>query len=282
MKVNPEIAIHSEESGCDYMAMHEDGSWSHTLWTTLSGDEAYNPAGLNYFRFVLPEFKMYEIPSYRHALWRCKLAFFNGEGLWTNVPDKLRQELFVKWMPTLREHAETFLSTDIKPAIRAVSPPLYMNRFRRGRETIYTLYNAGLRTRIAEVRLPLPKGGHVFDLLSLEEMPFERDGDEAILRLAVHPHEVKCFAIMPRLLRATRQGALLEVEISPDAKEGRLLLALVDEKGVRRKVHEVKVRKGREKLKFDLRRLFGSARGKVLLRLISQPHDTASQTAIQL
>ncbi|HIE50886.1 MAG TPA: hypothetical protein EYP85_03930 [Armatimonadetes bacterium] len=53
-RVNPDIAIHSEEPGCDYMALHEDGSWSHTLWTSLSGDAEYNPAGLNYFRFSPP------------------------------------------------------------------------------------------------------------------------------------------------------------------------------------------------------------------------------------
>jgi len=184
-------------------------------------------------------------------------------------------------MPTLREHAETFLSPDVEPAIRAISPPLYMNCFRRGEKAIYTLYNAGLRTRRAETMLPLPRGGHVFDLLSLEEMPFEAQGGEAILRLSVHPHEVKCFAIMPRLLKAARRRTTLEVEASPDIREGTLFLVFVDERGVRRKAHQAEAKGGR-RLTFDLHRLFGTIRGKVLIRLVTEPYDTADETSVLL
>ncbi len=190
-KVNPEIAIHSEEPGSDYMAMHEDGSWSHSLWTNLSGDEEYNPAGLNYFRFVLPQFKMYEIPSYRHALWRCKLAFFNGEGLWTSFPDALRKELFAKWMPILRKYADVFMSEDVEMAIPVVAPPLYINRFHKGGQTIYTIYNAGLRTHRAEVYLPAPPKGHLSALVGDTPSYEKRDG-QVVLKLTVHPHEVQC------------------------------------------------------------------------------------------
>ncbi|MBC7289633.1 MAG: hypothetical protein H5T86_16655, partial [Armatimonadetes bacterium] len=233
MKVSPDTAIHSEEPGCDYMALHEDGSWSHSLWTRLSGEPEFNPAGLNYFRFVLPEFKMYEIPSYRHALWRCKLAFFNGEGLWTTVPDDQRRELFIKWMPTLREHAETFLSTDVQAAVPAVAPPLYMNAFRRREKTIYTVYNAGLRSLEAEVMLPLPAGGHVFDLLELAEVQFERRNDGALLRLTLRPHEVKCFVICPRLVRFEKKDGQLFAVLQRPSPGASLIATAIDERGVR-------------------------------------------------
>lgn len=279
MKASPQTAVHSEEPGSDYMALHEDGSWSHSLWTALSGDEAYNPAGLNYFRFALPEFKMYEIPAYTHALWRCKLAFFNGEGLWTGQPDELRRELFIRWFPTLREHAETFLSEDVAPAIQSVSPPLYMNRFRRRAKAIYTLYNAGLRTRRAEVRLPMPANGHVLDLLSLREMPFETQGADAVLRLRADPHEVMCLMVAARLLEATVADGRARIALAPGARGKALCAALIDGEGARRHKQEVNVPGGAEGVTVDLRERFAAAHGRALLRVV-EPHATLDAAVV--
>ncbi len=279
MKVSPEIAIHSEEPGCDYMALHEDGSWSHSLWTHLSGDPEYNPAGLNYFRFVLPEFKMYEIPSYRQALWRCKLAFFNGEGLWTNIPDELRRELFTRWMPTLRENAETFLSADVEPAVRAVAPPLYMNRFSRGEKSIYTLYNAGLRTVRAEVVVPLPSNGHVFDLLKLREMTFETGKDGAVLRLAVDPHEVTCFVVCPRVLDVRRQGARLQISLRGSVSGASLVLSAVDARGARVRTVRRAVAPGG--FNVDIAGLLAGTSASGLVVRVCEEHDTIDIACIR-
>ncbi|MBC7329897.1 hypothetical protein H5T88_06005 [bacterium] len=269
MKVNPNIAIHSEEPGSDYMALHEDGSWSHSLWTNLSGDIEYNPAGLNYFRFVLPQFKMYEIPSYRHALWRCKLAFFNGEGLWTNQPDALRRELFIRWMPTLRENADVFLSEDVEPALPLLSPPLYINRFRRGEQTIYTIYNAGLRTQFANLRLPIPSKGHIFDLLNLREISFIKEGNEAVFDISVDPHDVLCFLITPKKMDLELEGDKLKVNLS-GVKAKELWVAGVDEEGIRRDIQRFPL-KGKE-IVIEREKLPSNAR-KLLLRL-PLPHST--------
>ena len=243
MGVSPETAIHSEEPGCDLMALHEDGSWSHSLWTSVSGDAEYNPAGLNYFHFALPEFKLYEIPSYRHGLWRCKLAFFNGEGLWTSRPDPLRRELFIRWFPTLREHAETFLSDDLAPALPLVAPPLYLNAFRRGPQAIYTVYNAGLRTRTAWVVLDVPNNARLFDLLELTEVEHATRKPGTTWRWDPDPETVRRLAENAEERR--RGGRELPYADEPDVFD--LLSFAPDSSGVRRAVlkltldpHEVK------------------------------------------
>ncbi len=272
MKVNPQIAIHSEEPGSDYMAVHEDGSWSHTLWTNLSGDIEYNPAGLNYFRFVLPQFKMYEIPSYRHALWRCKLAFFNGEGLWTSQPDALRRELFIRWMPTLRENADVFLSEDVEPALPILSPPLYINRFSKGEQTIYTIYNAGLRTQVAKLRIPLPQSGHIFDLLKLEELRFQKKGKEALIDISVDPHDVLCLLVAPKLMEVKAKGEKLFVKLAKgkiEAKE--LWIAKIDEEGVRKDIQRFPLKE--TEFIIDLKKYYTETKGRFLLRL-PLPHLT--------
>jgi len=287
MQVSPETAIHSEEPGCDYMALHEDGSWSHSLWTSLSGEAAYNPAGLNYFRFVLPQFKMYEIPSYRHALWRCKLAFFNGEGLWTNVPDTLRRELFIRWMPTLREHADTFMSEAATPAAPVVAPPIFANIFHRplgfagGEQYIVTLYNAGLRTRLADLPLPVSARQHVFDLLALEEVgarPGPLPGTVNV-RVSLDPHEVKCLLVTERVMKADIEGNRLRLSLRRVLERWRLWVALVDAEGVRRAAQAVELRPGQREIVLDLKALFGDLRGKVLVRL-AEPHATADELCL--
>ncbi|MBC7327156.1 hypothetical protein H5T87_03455 [bacterium] len=279
MNVNPKIAIHSEEPGSDYMAMHEDGSWSHSLWTNLSGDIEYNPAGLNYFRFVLPQFKMYEIPSYRHGLWRCKLAFFNGEGLWTNQPDALRRELFIRWMPTLRENADIFLSEDVEPALPLLSPPLFINRFRKGEQMIYTIYNAGLRTQFAQLRLPLPRNGHIFDLLNLKDVNFHKKGEEAVIDIEVDPHNVLCYLVTPRLMRVEKKDGKLKVEfIGTSIKAKELLLTRIDEEEVRRDTKRFPL--DQKVLFIDLEKHFPQWKGKILLR-IALPHSTEDIATIE-
>jgi hypothetical protein len=281
MKTSPQTAIHSEEPGSDFMALHEDGSWSHSLWTSISGDPAFNPAGLNYFRFVLPEFKMYEIPSYRHALWRCKLAFFNGEGLWTNRPDALRRELFTRWMPALRENADTFQSADVFPATTQVEPPLYMNAFTRGSQTIYTVYNAGLRSRRAEIVLHVRPSDHVFDLLRLTEVkcPTGPTPDSLALETHLDPHEVQCYLLTPRLMTADLQGDRLTVSLPSGLVGGKLWAALIDDQGVRRDARFIDLAAGAREATLELTRLFGDVRGRVLLR-IAGPHSTADETSV--
>ncbi|MGB9876284.1 MAG: DUF6259 domain-containing protein [bacterium] len=278
MKVSPDIAIHSEEPGSDYMALHEDGSWSHSLWTNLSGDIEFNPAGINYFRFALPQFKMYEIPSYRQALWRCKLAFFNGEGLWTNLPDALRRELFIRWMPTLRENADIFLSEDVEPALPLVSPPLYINRFKKGEQSIYTIYNAGLRTQFAKIRLHLPRNGHIFDLLNLKEIPIRKDGKDALIDLAVNPHDIFCLLIAPRKLSVKLEGNKINVKIS-ESEARELWVARIDEEGARRDIGKFPLR-GKE-MTFELRKLFPNLKGHLLFRL-PLTHSSEDITAIEV
>ena len=278
MKVNSEIAIHSEEPGSDYMALHLDGSWSHSLWTNISGDPEYNPAGINYFRFVLPQFKMYEIPSYRHALWRCKLAFFNGEGLWTNQPDALREELFIRWMPTLRENADIFLSEDIDPALPILPPPLYINRFRRGEQAIYTVYNAGLRTQFAKLYIQLPRNGHVFDLLNLKEMPIKHDKNGTAVDICVDPHDVLCFIATPKVLNAEIEGKKLKVTFA-GAKARELWLAKVDESGIRQNVQKFWVN-GKE-FAIDLEKISPTLDGRLLVRL-AFPRSTEDIAVVEL
>lgn len=277
-KVNSEIAIHSEEPGSDYMAMHEDGSWSHSLWTNLSGEIEYNPAGLNYFRFVLPQFKMYEIPSYRHALWRCKLAFFNGQGLWTTQPDTLRRELFIRWLPTLRENADIFLSEDVEPALPILPPPLYVNRFSKGGQSIYTIYNAGLRTHFAKLRVPLPRNGHIFDLLKLDEVAFIKKGKEALIDIAVDPHEVLCFLVTPKAMEVLVEEGRLKVNLKREPSARELYVMRVDDEGIRRDTRKLLLKE--KEASIDMAQNFSSLKGRYLLR-IGSPHWTEDIAIIE-
>ncbi|MGC8843929.1 MAG: hypothetical protein ACP5QS_08315, partial [bacterium] len=209
---------------------------------------------------------------------RCKLAFFNGEGLWTNLPDALRRELFIRWMPTLRENADIFLSEDVEPALPLVSPPLYINRFKKGEQSIYTIYNAGLRTQFAKIRLHLPRNGHIFDLLNLKEIPIRKDGKDALIDLAVNPHDILCLLIAPRKLSVKLEGDKINVKIS-ESEARELWVARIDEEGARRDIGKFPLR-GKE-MTFELRKLFPNLKGHLLFRL-PLTHSSEDITAIEV
>jgi hypothetical protein len=137
-----------------------------------------------------------------------------------------------------------------------------------------------LRTRTAEIALPLPTSGHAFDLLALEELPFRARGQEALVRLTLDPHEVKCFLVTPRLMRAAVQGHALRGSLPNGTVGGRLVAALIDDEGVRRQTKEIDTTGDPRQLTINLRDLFGEARGRMLLR-IAGPYATADEMVVR-
>jgi len=189
MAVDPECAIHSEEPGCDYMAMHEDGSWSHSLWTAVSGEDAFNPEGRNYFRFAFPQFKMYEIPTYQHSYSKVKLAFFNGEGVWASRPVEAKLiALYKAYMPVMRKYADVFTAEGARMGPATGYKRVFANTFSDGKTTLYTLYNANDRTVWLDMALPAQE--RLTDAVTGEAV-----GEGALEAFRLHPREVRLVVV---------------------------------------------------------------------------------------
>lgn len=143
-----------------------------------------------------------------------------------------------KSIPTLRENAEIFISGDVKPALPKLSPPLFTNRFREGEHAIHTIYNAGLWTHFSKQFIPIPKDGHIFDLLNLREVRFRKEGKIAVVDVSVDPHDVLCLLVTTKIIELkVVEGKKLSLRLKNDKiRDAELRIARIDEEGVRRDI----------------------------------------------
>lgn len=197
--VPPEIATLTEETPNDVISQFQDGALGYSVtWS----DPRLMPHRVDLFRFVFPDFKVFQLVSYNPFLegaWDLlKWPFFNGEGYWLHggtdtfyspeAADFLRRAFAI-----LHDYRDAFCSDDVAPLIPTLRPTVYANEFRGLQHTAWTLFNAEYRTFRGDLlRVPHAAGRRYVDAFTGEEIAARTEGDTAVLAVELGPRAVGC------------------------------------------------------------------------------------------
>ncbi len=148
----PNTILYLEHEPPDAATPYYDAAFSYSM--SLS-DPVLSPLKLNLSRFAFPDVRLWDMLSsgvepralsaedFRLSLW-------HGDGFWlkgrsdTWYGDNLLS--FIRRAHTLlKQHAAAFNGA-ADPLVSSPDPEVYINRFRGGGETVYTLFNASYRT----------------------------------------------------------------------------------------------------------------------------------------
>jgi gamma-glutamyl hercynylcysteine S-oxide synthase len=187
----------------------------------------YYPPMLNLNKLIKPDFSIFRVAEvFKEPIQReYAVAFFNGYGTEINQfaaghPDWEEDQLryLGKTSRILRENTLNFTSNDFTPLIPTLRDSIWVNRWRDGDKTIYTIYSVipqGFNSPLFEVEPD--NNSHFVDLWHHEEVePLQKNG-----RSYIRSHtnafdrtflgtnnegEVDCIAQLPRLLISLLDG----------------------------------------------------------------------------
>ncbi|HNY42785.1 MAG TPA: DUF6259 domain-containing protein, partial [Bryobacteraceae bacterium] len=144
--------LYLEETPPDAVAPYYDAAFSYNF---PFADRRLSPLKLNLWRFAFPDIRLWDMVSigvdprelpaedFRLSLWHGNGLWLKGHsGTWYGedlLPVIRRSHALLK------QHAEAFAGV-ADPLIDSPHPSVFINRFRGGEETVYTLFNASYRT----------------------------------------------------------------------------------------------------------------------------------------
>lgn len=200
--IPPGTALYCEYVPADVACQYLDGAFGHTaLEGFRDGYDRFSPSYINLQRFVLPDFKIFELTYYaplKNGNWfLLKYPFFNGEGYYmTGYYGKgdARSTGFLRnAFRVQHEHADAFTSADVEPLVPTLAPGLYANRFSTPGKTVWTVFNAGYRTlRGPLLSVPHREGSTYVDAWAGDPLSASISGDSATLSFAIGPRQVGC------------------------------------------------------------------------------------------
>ncbi|MCY3018760.1 MAG: DUF6259 domain-containing protein, partial [Planctomycetota bacterium] len=178
------------------------GKHGHSVPWPPFNDPTLSPHRADLFRFVFPDFKVFQLVSYNPFIeggWSLlKFPFFNGEGTWLcqSVPDGFddaAREFLRKAFAVLHEHREAFRSDSPRPLVPTASAEIFANEFGGKTETVWTLYNGGYRThRGAALTVRHVAGAAYRDLWNGVDLKPRIENGQAVLEITIGPREVGC------------------------------------------------------------------------------------------
>ncbi len=144
--------LYLEETPPDVLAPYFDAALCYNL---LFADPKLSPLKLNLWRFAFPDVRLWDILSSGidpRALTAedFRLSLWHGNGLWIKGhSDTWYGADLLAFMRRshglLKQHAAAFAGA-ADPLVESPHPAVFINRFRGGQETVYTLFNASYRT----------------------------------------------------------------------------------------------------------------------------------------
>jgi len=191
--------LYTEEVPDPVTCQYQDGAF---CYSAISSSDELAPSHLELMRFVLPDFKVFQLNFYcamEDGNWnRVKRPFFNGDGWWlqgnpyTSYDERARAVLS-KCLAICHEYADCFTTMYPQPLVATLQPGLFANQFPTESRTLWTLYNATYTSiegpAIALRHVP---GARYHDLWNDRELRPQIEGDTARLRLRVDPHDLGC------------------------------------------------------------------------------------------
>lgn len=201
--VPPEIATYCEFVPADVATQFLDGAYGHVaLDNHREGWGRLAPHFVNLHRFVIPDFKTYELIYYtplRNGSWfLLRYPFFNGDGYYLTDAkmegwDERSSAFMTRVFALQHKYADAFTSRDVEPLTPTEQRGLYANCFRTKKQVVWTLYNANYRT----VRGPLLTARHVdgatyFDAWAGKPLTVTASGQSVALVGQIGPRSVGC------------------------------------------------------------------------------------------
>ena len=187
----------------------------------------YYPPMLNLNKLIKPDFSIFRVAEvFKEPIQReYAVAFFNGYGTEINQfaaghPEWEEEQLrfLGKTSRILRENTSNFTANDFTPLIPTLRDSIWVNRFRQGDKTIYTIYSLipeGFNSPLFEVTPD--NNTHFVDLWRHEEVEPQQKNGRWFLRSHTNAFdqsflgtnnegEVDCIAQLPRLLLSLLDG----------------------------------------------------------------------------
>ena len=197
--VPEQIATLTEETPNDLNSQYQDGALGYSV---AFNDPVLAPHRIDLFRFVFPDFKVFQLVSYNPFVeggWDLlKYPFFNADGYWLHnrVPDEFSEDardFLRKAFAILHEHRDAFCGEDVEPLVPTLEPTVYANRFAAPGKTVWTLFNAGFSTFRGEVLcVAHRKGARYVDAFTGKPLAARIHGQWAFLPLVLGPQGVGC------------------------------------------------------------------------------------------
>jgi hypothetical protein len=186
-------------------SQYQDGSFTYALSSYTKP-----PDLLNIYRFVIPDFKLFEIIICDGPIGgnyeAIRRVFFNGNGLWIEgkanewFTPKTRAEI-ARLYRVLHEHKDAFTSPHPVALAPTLKAGVLANEFPAdaGDKTVYTIFNANYWSVGGEIlSIPNSAGAVCLDAFTQKELrPTVADG-RAILRMDIKPRDVACIVVTKR------------------------------------------------------------------------------------
>ena len=144
--------LYIEETPPDAAAPLYDAAFCYNL---PNASRTLSPLKLNLWRFVFPDIRLWDMVSigihprqlspedFRLSLWHANGLWLKGHSDTWYGEDLLAFVRRARGL--LKQHAAAFTGT-ADPLVESPNPAVFVNRFRGGGETVYTLFNASYRT----------------------------------------------------------------------------------------------------------------------------------------
>lgn len=199
--VAEEVTICSENLPEDIRLQYQNAFYNAGIGR---GVRPHTTVPMNMARFAFPDIKCFNL-IYHYEMkdqnWDLlKFVLFNGDsyGLSRSYdPESYFSEEAIqehkRMFRILHENADVFTSFDVEPFIPAKIPGVFVNRFRSGEKTIWTVFNAGYRTARGKLLEIEPKPGATYvDLW--KGAPVSADGGSLVVEIG--PRDVACIKII--------------------------------------------------------------------------------------
>ncbi len=201
--IPPEIAFYCEFVPADVATQFLDGAYGHvSLDNYREGHDRLAPHFVNLHRFVIPDFKTFELIYYaplRNGNWfLLKHPFFNGDGYYLTDAkmqgwDARSSAFMTRVLALQHQYVEAFTARDVEPLVRTEQRGLYANCFRTKKQVVWTLYNANYRTvRGPLVTTPRVAGATYLDAWAGKRLTTAPAGPSVTLQGQVGPRSVGC------------------------------------------------------------------------------------------
>jgi len=222
---NPEACVYTEHAASDYLSQFHDGSTAQQFewrYPEYEDKKALNLYDLVFFRFLFPEFKLYNWgQTFEDG---ARTAFFNAVCFERSELANDDQVYYLaRTGKVLRESGDVFATLSPVPLVPTKIDYLYANKFPLREKVIYTLYNKN--DYVVEkdlLSVPHRQGTHYVELAYDEEIPYRTIKGEALLSCRLAPMEVKAIAQFPKILDLKQEGDKLTIRLRKRVRSPRV------------------------------------------------------------
>jgi len=195
----PQTSNLTEETPNDVHAQYQDGALGYSV---VSDDPVLAPHRVDLFRFMFPDFKVFQLVSYNPFIeggWDLlKWPFFNGEAIWLHQDPQRdycddARSFLKQTFAILHRYTDAFCSEKVAPLVPTLMPTVYANQFTGAQATVWTLFNAEFRTMRGDLLSVRHREGTRYrDAFSGQEIKARIVKGQAVIPVTIGPRDVGC------------------------------------------------------------------------------------------